>query len=106
MPTNEYVELRNGGYYAAGTRIGLDVVAWDFRRGRSPELILRAYPTLGSLRKVYGVITFMLEHPAELESYLVDQERIFEEIKSLYPMSQEMIDRFERGSVDIANRTS
>lgn len=26
MPTNEYVEVRNGGYYVAGTRIGLDVV--------------------------------------------------------------------------------
>ncbi len=26
MPTNQYVEVRNGGYYVAGTRIGLDVV--------------------------------------------------------------------------------
>jgi hypothetical protein len=32
MPTNEYVEVRNGGYYVAGTRIGLDVVVYDFRR--------------------------------------------------------------------------
>ena len=32
MPTNEYVEVHNGGYYVAGTRIGLDVVAYDFRR--------------------------------------------------------------------------
>jgi len=30
MPTNEYVEVRNGGYYVAGTRIGLDVVVYDF----------------------------------------------------------------------------
>jgi len=26
MPANQYVEIRNGGYYLAGTRIGLDVV--------------------------------------------------------------------------------
>ena len=39
MPTNEYVELHNGGYYVAGTRIGLDVVTHDFRRGRSAEAI-------------------------------------------------------------------
>ena len=31
MPTNEYVEIRNGGYYVSGTRIGLDVVLYDFR---------------------------------------------------------------------------
>jgi hypothetical protein len=39
LPTNEYVEVRNGGYYVAGTRIGLDVVVNDFRRGRSPASI-------------------------------------------------------------------
>ena len=38
MPTNEYVEIRNGGYYVAGTRIGLDVVTYDFRNGRSAEV--------------------------------------------------------------------
>jgi hypothetical protein len=46
MPTNEYVEVRNGGYYVAGTRIGLDVVVYDFRRGRSAA-IFEAYPSLG-----------------------------------------------------------
>jgi hypothetical protein len=40
MPSNEYVEVRNGGYYVAGTHIGLDVVIYDFRRGRSAEAIL------------------------------------------------------------------
>jgi hypothetical protein len=25
MATNEYVEVHNGGYYVAGTRVGLDV---------------------------------------------------------------------------------
>ena len=44
MPTNEYVEVRNGGYYVAGTRIGLDVVTYDFRNGRSAEAIFEAYP--------------------------------------------------------------
>jgi hypothetical protein len=54
MPTNDYVEVRNAGYYVAGTRIGLDVVAYDFRRGRSAETIFEAYPSIGSLAKVYG----------------------------------------------------
>ena len=98
MSNNEYVEIRNGGYYVAGTRIGLDVLIYDFRRGRSAEGIFEAYPSIGSLAKVYGAITFILEHPDEVEVYLRDQCRILEELKARYPMPQEMIDRFERAS--------
>ena len=96
MPANECIEVRHGGYYVAGTRIGLDVLVYDFRRGRSEEAIFEAYPSIGSLAKVYGAITFVLEHPAEIEAYLKDQDRIFEQIKTQYPMPQGMIERFER----------
>jgi uncharacterized protein (DUF433 family) len=96
MPTNEYVEVRNGGYYLAGTRIGLDVLVYDFRDGRSAEAIFEAYPSIGSLAKVYGAITFILEHPQEIEAYLADQDRIFEEFKTQHPMPADMIERFER----------
>src|ERR1035437_9615898 len=85
MPTNAYVELHNGGYYVAGTRIALDVVTYDFRRGRSGEAIFEAYPSIGSLAKVSGTITFILEHQAEVDAYLTDQERIFAEIKTQHP---------------------
>src|SRR5579864_3205236 len=96
MPTNEYVEARNGGYYLAGTRIGLDVVIYDFRRGRSAEAILEAYPSIGSLAKVNGAITFISEHPVEVESYLKDQDRILEQVKADHPIPTDMIKRFER----------
>jgi len=104
LPANEYIEARNGGYYVAGTRIGLDVIARDFRRGRSPEAIFEAYPSLGSLAKVYGAITFILEHPADIEAYLRDQDRVFEEIQQEYPMPQDMIDRFERAKKEAPSR--
>jgi uncharacterized protein (DUF433 family) len=52
IPANEYVEIRNDGCYVAGTRIGLDVVAFAFRNGRSAEAIFDAYPGIGSLAKV------------------------------------------------------
>jgi uncharacterized protein (DUF433 family) len=96
MPANEYIEVRNGGYYVAGTRIGLDVVAYDFRNGRSAEAIFDAYPSIGSLAKVYGAITFILEHPTEVDAYLKDQDRIFEEIKLRNPMPPDMVERFGR----------
>ena len=96
MPTNEYVELHNGGYYVAGTRIGLDVVSCDFRRGRSAEAIFEAYPSIGSLAKVYGAITFILEHPVEVDAYLKDQERVLDDIKTRHPMPAKLLERFEQ----------
>src|ERR1044072_4982656 len=100
MPSSEYVEIRNDGYYVAGTRIGLDVVAYDFRRGRSPEAIFEAYPSIGSLAKVYGAITFILEHPDEVDAYLKDQDHLLETLKAQYPMPQDMVDRFEQAKKD------
>jgi uncharacterized protein (DUF433 family) len=96
MPTNEYVEIRNGAYYVAGTRIGLDIVIGDFRNGRSAEAILDAYPSIGSLAKVYGTIAFVLEHPEEIEAYLAAQDSRYEEIKSQHPLPPDMIERLER----------
>lgn len=106
MRTNEYIEARNGGYYIAGTRIGLDVVAHDFRRGRSAEAIFQAYPSLGSLAKVYGAITFILENPRDIDAYLTDQERLFEEIKAANPIPREMIDRLESAKRDSPVRSA
>ena len=97
MPTNQYVEVRNGGYYVAGTRIGLDVVIYSFRRGKGPEAILEAFPSIGSPAKMDGVMKFIHEHPAEIEAYLADMDRTFEEIKRQNPIPQDMLDRFERG---------
>jgi uncharacterized protein (DUF433 family) len=96
LATNQYVEVRNGAYFVAGTRIGLDVVTYDFRNGRSAEAIFDAYPSIGSLAKVYGAITFILEHPVEIEAYLVDQDRRYEQIQARYPLTPDMIERFER----------
>jgi uncharacterized protein (DUF433 family) len=96
MPANQYVEVRNDCYYVAGTRIGLDVVVYEFRDGRSPEEIFDAYPSIGSLAKLYGTITFILEHPREIDSYLKEQDGKWEEFKALNPLPPEMAERFER----------
>lgn len=104
MPTNQYVEARNGGYYVAGTRIGLDVVIYAFRRGREPEEIFKAFPSIGSLAKVYGAITLILEHPAEVEAYLIAQEQAYEEIQAEYPIPRDMLDRFEDAKSQLASK--
>ena len=96
MSTNEYVEARNGAYYIAGTRIGLDVLAHDFRNGKSAESIFEAYPSIGSLAKIYGAIAFILGHPEEIEAYLAAQDRRYEEVKDHHPLTPGMVERFER----------
>ena len=74
----EYIEQRDGGYYAAGTRISLDSVVYAFNRGDSPERILEEFPLLDKLSRVYGAIAFYLDHKAEIDKYLEETEREFE----------------------------
>jgi uncharacterized protein (DUF433 family) len=59
----DYVERRDGGYYLTDTRIGLDSIVHAFKRGSSPESILRSFPLIGSLEAVYGALTYYLAIP-------------------------------------------
>jgi hypothetical protein len=77
------------------------VLAWTssltkFRNGRSAESIFEAYPSIGSLAKVYGAIALILEHPKEIEAYLEDQDRRYGEIEKRNPLTPSMIERFAR----------
>jgi uncharacterized protein (DUF433 family) len=76
----KYVEQREGGYYIAGTRISLDSVVHPFKNGAPPEGILRSFPLIGSLEKVYGAITFYLANKEAVEAYLCDQEHLSQEL--------------------------
>jgi uncharacterized protein (DUF433 family) len=96
MQVSQYLETRNGGYYVADSRIGLDVVVYAFRRGKTAEDIFRAYPSIGSLAKVYGVITYILEHPKEIEAYLHDEASAFESFQATHPLPAEMLEPFQR----------
>jgi uncharacterized protein (DUF433 family) len=104
LPTNEYVDLRDERYYLAGTRIGLDVLIHDFRRGETPEAILQAYPSIGSLAKVYGAITFILEHPQAVDSYLQQQQALWTQFREEHPIAEEMIERFRRTQEELSRR--
>jgi uncharacterized protein (DUF433 family) len=106
MPTNQYVEIRSGAYYVARTRIGLDVIVHEFRDGRSAEAIFDAYPSIGPLAMVYGTLTFILEHPNEVDAYLLEQNRRYEEFEAAHPLPPDMVERFERGRRELLARWS
>jgi uncharacterized protein (DUF433 family) len=103
-PTNQYVEIRNGGYYVAGTRIGLDIVIRDFREGQAPEDIYKSYST-APLSRIYGAITFILEHPDAIEEYLRDQERLWKELREKYPMREELLERLRGTDAELAEKS-
>ena len=96
MPTSEYIETRNEGYYVAGSRIGLDVVAHAFRRGQTAEEMFRSFPSLGSLAKVYGVLAYILKHSQEVDAYLQEEHRLYEDFQASHPLPQTMLEPFER----------
>ncbi len=95
-PASPYVELREGGYYVTETRIGLDIIVHEFQAGKSPEAILQSYPSIGSLAKVYGAITFILEHPNAVHAYLRGQEQLWQELQQKHPLPDDMLQRFYR----------
>jgi len=76
--SEEYVKQIEGAYRVAGTRVSLDSVVYAFRRG-APESIQRSFPSL-TLEQIYGAITFYLSHQEEVDQYLIEGEKEFEEL--------------------------
>lgn len=75
--SRDYIEKRDGGYWAAGTRVSLDSIVYAFLRGAAPEGIAQSYPVL-SLEEVYGAIAFYLANQAEIDAMLANNDREFE----------------------------
>ena len=77
----EYVEMRNGGYYVAGTRVSLDTVVYLYRDGASPEGIQDDLPSL-SLEQIHGAIAFYLANRQRVDENIAEGER---ELNRLVP---------------------
>ncbi len=78
--SKEYIELKEGAYRIAGSRVSLDSVVYEFLEGRSPEGIRESFPTL-SLEQIYGAITYYLGHREEIDVYLREGELQFGELR-------------------------
>ena len=73
---NQYVELRDHGYWISGSRISLESVVFAFLDGYSPETIAaKCFPIL-TLEQVYGTIAYYLSDRRQVDTYLrqVDEE--------------------------------
>ena len=79
--SKEYIVQQEGKYRIIGTRVSLDSVVYAFRRGASPESIMRSFPSL-TLEQIYGAITFYLSHQEEIDQYLLEGEAEHEKLRA------------------------
>jgi len=101
MDHGEYIEQRNGGFYAAGTRISLDSVVCSFKAGDSPETIRQNFSSL-TLGQVYGAIAFYLPHEQEVDANIREgEEDIQRSVPHLSESRPEMYARRAHGSHEI-----
>ena len=78
---SEYVsKLENGAYRIAGSRVSLDSVVYEFKKGRTAEQIADSFPSL-TLEQVYGAIAFYLANKTSIDEYLKLQEIEFEKLR-------------------------
>lgn len=102
----EYVEKRNGGYYLIGSRVSLESVIYPFLDGASPETIVDEFPTVG-LEQVYGAITFYLANRPEIDAYLSETEKLWQEArKNQSPIPLALRQRLERAGTSTRDFSS
>lgn len=70
----------DGAVLVTGTRVPLDTVVYAFQEGRTPEQIVKSYPTL-RLEDVYAVITYYLWYREDVDAYLEQREASGEEVQ-------------------------
>jgi len=91
----QYVEVRKGGYYVAGSRVSLASIVYEYRDGAAAETIRQNFPTL-SLEQIHGAIAFYLGHSEEVEAYLCELEKKWDELEgAAKPASPELQHRIE-----------
>lgn len=80
-PTQEVpiVVGEDGSWRIKGTRVTVDVVVGQFLRGSTPEQIQDDFQTL-PLASIYGVISYYLLHPEQVDEYLAERRKLSGEI--------------------------
>lgn len=76
----EYVEVSEGGYRVAGSRVSLDSIVCRFREGLSAESIAESFPAL-TLEQTYGAIAYYLANQAQVDQYLLEGERLSTQLR-------------------------
>jgi uncharacterized protein (DUF433 family) len=91
----DFVQLRDGSFYLAGSRVPLAHLVREFQQAESPEAIRSHYSTL-SLEQVYGAITFYLGNREEVEDDIARRERDEAIYTAAHPVDSDVKEKFGR----------
>lgn len=75
-----YVEVNDGVYCVAKTRISLDSLVYAYLNGQTAEAITQSFPLL-TLEQVYGALTFYLANRRKIDDCLRRSEQDFESLR-------------------------
>ena len=73
----EHIVERDGEYFVRDTRVSVHSIIASWKRGTPPERIVEQFPA-ASLADVYGVISYYLDHPAELDAHFAATNAAYE----------------------------
>jgi len=73
-------KTEEGVIRVADTRVSIDSVIIAFKNGAEPENIQRSYDAL-NLAQVYSVISYYLNNKDELDTYLAERHKQYEQIR-------------------------
>lgn len=85
----------DGTIRVTGSRVTLDSVIDEFKRGATAEQIQDDFPSL-TLREIYGAITYYLDHTETVEEYLRQQQQASDETRSFIETHQDITQLRER----------
>lgn len=91
----ECVERRETGFYIVGSRVPIDRIIWEYRKGEEPGTIRSHYPTL-SLEQVNGAIAFYRRHKKEVERAMEERRRAEDAYIAANPNPPDIKQKFER----------
>jgi uncharacterized protein (DUF433 family) len=79
---------KDGTIRIAGSRVTLDAIVSEFRRGATAEQIQEDFPSI-SLTDIYSAIAYYLQHRQSVEQYLTDQQRESTKTRSTIEAAQD-----------------
>lgn len=92
---DDYITMREGGYWIGESRVALDSVVYCFLEGLSPESIAESFPVL-TLEQVYGAITYYLAHRVTIDAYLQAHDEDYttfrQQLRARYPRPSRRLD--------------
>ncbi len=101
-------ETEQGAVRVRGTRVSLDTVIHAHNSGATPEEIVQSYTTL-TVRDVYAVITYYLDHRDAVDAYMVRRAEevavLRQKIEANQPSNAEFRARLQVRLAEKASRT-